>query len=130
PVASVRGRGDEWALVDRTGRVLEHVPAAAPDVPAIENTPRVGIPGSHVAPMADGALSVAAEISPARAKQVRIIVVLPDGSLELRVLTGKGPAAVVRLGLPDDLAAKLLATFTVLDRVDLRRLAVIDVRVP
>ena len=40
------------------------------------------------------------------------------------------PTGVVRLGPPDQLAQKMLATQTVLTQVDLTRLAVLDVRVP
>src|SRR5439155_1590835 len=62
PAASVRGSGDGWLLVDRTGRLLARVPAAAADVPAIENTPRAGAPGGQLAAVADGALAVAAQV--------------------------------------------------------------------
>ncbi|HET7652004.1 MAG TPA: hypothetical protein VFK42_03140, partial [Acidimicrobiales bacterium] len=51
---------------------------------------------------------------------------------ELR-LAGAKPGVsggVVRFGPPDQIREKLLAVFTVLDHVDLRDLAVLDVRVP
>jgi hypothetical protein len=55
-----------------------------------------------------------------------VTALLPDGSLELRLV----PRGVVRFGPPTRVREKLLAVLTVLDQADVRRLSMIDVRVP
>jgi hypothetical protein len=59
-------------------------------------------------------------------QRVAGVAAAEGGQLELRL----NPAGVVRLGPPDQLAEKMLATQTVLAQVDLTGLAVLDVRVP
>ena len=60
------------------------------------------------------------------AQRVAGIAAADGGQVELRLK----PSGIVRLGPPDQLAQKMLATQTVLTQVDLTRLAVLDVRVP
>jgi hypothetical protein len=131
PVATVRSGGDGWMLVDRTGRFLAPVPAPVDRLVAIEGTPRAVRPGDRLAPQAMGALAVAAAIPPERVAQTRVVALLPDGTIELRLVpVGPGPAGVVRFGPPERIREKLVATYTVLDNVDRRGLAVLDVTVP
>ncbi|MBV8986554.1 MAG: hypothetical protein JO248_19150, partial [Acidimicrobiia bacterium] len=63
---------------------------------------------------------------PQVAQRVTAVAAADGGQVELRLK----PSGVVRLGPPDQLAEKMLATQTVLTQVDLTRLAVLDVRVP
>lgn len=131
PAASVRGAGEGWMLVDASGRVLGAIPLPDPKLPAIENTPRALHPGDQLAAMAQAPLAVARRIPSERVNQVRVVAILEDGSIELRLMPrDKTPPGIVRFGAADQIDAKLIAAFTILDKVDLRRLAVIDVRVP
>lgn len=131
PVATVRAAGDGWMLVDRTGRFLAPVPTPVDTLVAIEGTPRAGRPGGRLAPSAMGALAVAAAIPPERVGQTRVVALLADGTVELRLApVGPGPAGVVRFGPPERIREKLVAVYTVLDHTDRRGLAVLDVTVP
>jgi hypothetical protein len=118
-------------LVDRTGRLLARQPDPQPGLPAIEGGTYASAPGATIAPAARGALAVARLIPGDRVDEIPVVAIVEHGELELRLAYGPGkPNGVARLGPPDDLADKLLAVFTVLDRVDRRGLAVVDVRVP
>lgn len=131
PVATVRAVGGGWMLVDRTGRFLAPVPTPVDALVAIEGTPPAGRPGGRLAPPAMGALAVAAAIPPERVGQTRVVALLADGTIELRLVpVGAGPGGVVRFGPPDRIREKLVATYTVLDNTDRRGLAVLDVTVP
>lgn len=131
PVATVRAAGDGWMLVDRSGRFLAPVPSPVDTLVAIEGTPRAGRPGERLDPSAMGALAVAAAIPSERVGQTRVVALLPDGTIELRLApAGPGPGGVVRFGAPERIREKLVATYTVLDHVDRRGLAVLDVTVP
>ncbi len=151
PVARLPERGGGTAVVDRTGRVLS---VAAPNTPAL-NSPGVlalpaisglqpaGPPGTTVqaAPLATGALLVAASVpgkvgitgatgtgatgTGATGGAVQAVVVTSAG---LQLSLSNGPSVI--LGTADQLSQKLVALRTMLDRVDLRGVATIDVRVP
>jgi hypothetical protein len=71
------------------------------------------------------ALAIAAALPPDVRAKVVLVVVSPDGA-ELRLR----PEGTVKLGSLDRLDEKLRTTETLLARADLRRLAVLDVRVP
>jgi cell division protein FtsQ len=127
PAAAVPARSGGWALVDGTGRVLAPVGEAPADRPVLEGVPPAGGPGTSVAPLTRGPLEVARALTPAMRLHVAGVVRTPDGELQLR-LRSEG---VVHLGDHDALAAKLLATETVLAHVDdTRSVAALDVRVP
>ena len=53
-----------------------------------------------------------------------------DGSLDALVVVPGGDTATVRLGAPDQLESKLVELASVLERADLNRVSVIDLRVP
>ena len=128
--ASVPGRSGRWALVDGSGRVLVEVPGPNPDRPVIEGIPPAGAPGTRLEAPGRSALRVATTLPGTLAARVGAVV-LRDGEVELRLRPEPAqPPRTVRLGSDDRLPEKLLATETLLARADLRRLAVIDVRVP
>lgn len=131
PVATVRAAGGGWMLVDRTGRVLAPVPTPVDTLVAIEGTPPAGLPGERLVPSAMGALAVAAAIPPERVAQTRVVALLADGTVELRLApAGPEPGGVVRFGPPERITEKLVAAYTVLDHIDRRGLSVLDVTVP
>lgn len=142
-VAAVRAATGGWMLVDRAGRLLAAQALPERRLPAIEGIDPAAAPGATLPAKARDALRVAAAIP--RREVARVpVVALVDGEVELRLaaLSPKKPGApskapplsaagpVVRFGAVERVEEKLLAVFTVLERVDLRGLVVLDVRVP
>lgn len=108
-------------LVDGNGRVL------APDGTMDMIDTRIlgavaGEPGSTVEGV-EGALRVAALLTPGMRSRIATISVAPDGSLTL----GLRPQGTAILGPATDLAAKVAALRTVMAQVDQRDLASINV---
>jgi cell division protein FtsQ len=141
PAAVVRG-GSGWAVVDVTGRVLEVGAARPPDLPALNGAPVPGGPGTTIADSGAGSagaespgaespgaesLSVVAALPPALRARVREIVIAPGGEVSLQLTP---PGGEIRLGRPDNLETKLTSALTVLEKANVARLAVLDVRVP
>lgn len=126
PVAAVKAGPSGWLLVDATARVLDRSPTPPPDEPVLDGIGPPVAPGADLAPPAAGALAVAVQMPATLLPRVVAIVPVADGGVELRLK----PSGVVRLGPPDQVAAKLLAVQTIVDHVDLHNLAVLDVRVP
>jgi len=125
PVAVVPAKSG-MAIVDRAGRVIAVAPTAPAGLPTLVGLPPAGIPSTTVGGRAADLLAVAQAMPPPVAQRVTAVVAAADGQVELRLK----PSGIVRLGPPDQLADKMLATQTVLTQVDLTRLAVLDVRVP
>jgi cell division protein FtsQ len=127
-VAVIAADGAGSALIDRSGRVLEWVDAAPPGLAVLTGLPPAGPAGTTLAPEAVAALSVAVAL-PAELRS-RIAGVAPaeggGGEVEMRL----SPEGSVRLGPPVDLDKKFDAIRAVLAQVDLRNLAVLDVRRP
>jgi cell division protein FtsQ len=116
------------ALVDATGRVLEFVDAGPPELPVLMGLPAPGPPGSTLGPEGVATLRVAIAL-PAELR-ARTAALSPaagaGGEVELRL----NPEGTVRLGPPEDLDRKFTAIRAVLAQVDLRNLAILDVRRP
>lgn len=135
-VAAARGPSDgaqeTWLLVDGEGRLLARRDRAQEGVPAIEGGPFGATPGDAIDPAGKGALDVARAIGADRVGEIPVVAVVDGGELELRLAGDQpgGSGGVVRFGPPEQVREKLLAVFTVLDQVDRRGLAVLDVRVP
>lgn len=133
PVARL-GAGDGAVVVDRDGRVLAPAAALAPDevVPLVVGVEVAGAPGEPAATDARGrvrpglarALEVAERLPAALGSPVDAVIV-DDGAVDLELGVGRA-----RLGARGDVDDQLVALATVLARVDLRCVAVIDVRVP
>ncbi|HUR18014.1 MAG TPA: FtsQ-type POTRA domain-containing protein [Acidimicrobiales bacterium] len=119
--------GRLWGLIDVTGRILEVGPAKPAGLPVIGNVGEVGPPGSSIAPAAGASLEVAASLPEALRRRVADVATGPGGEVELQLVA---PGGMVRLGPAEGLDQKYAALETLLEKVDLARLAVIDVRVP
>lgn len=115
----------EWAILDATGRVVEVVSERPAGLLVLEGLGDVPEPGVTVA-SADGPLSVWAALSPSLAARTLAVVALEGGQIELKL----NPQGTVRMGPVEGLGAKVRAAETVLASVDVRNLAVIDVRLP
>jgi cell division protein FtsQ len=119
-----------WAVVDQTGRVLAMSNEPPTGLLRLTGVAPAGRPGTQLDSEADAALSVAASLPPDLVSRLATVGPAtgrrddPDTALTLR---GSG---VVLWGTPDDAADKTVALRTVLTRVDLTRVATIDVRVP
>ena len=128
PVATIASEGGTVALIDGTGRVLAWVDAAPTGMAVLTGLPPAGPAGSTLAEDSVAALSVAVALPPEL--RTRITGVAPaeggGGEVEMRL----SPESSVRLGPPVDLDRKFDAIRAVLAQVDLRNLAVLDVRRP
>jgi len=117
---------NQIALLDRSGRVL----ALTDQVPAgllrLDGVAPPSTAGAQLAPDARGAVSVAAALPDALRTQVASISSGADG-IDLHLT---GSSAVVLLGTPDQLDAKIVAVTTMLAKVDMRGAKTVDVRVP
>jgi len=125
PVAAVPAKTGV-DVVDRTGSVLANQPASPPGLPLLLGLPPAGPATTRVGGRAGDLLAVAQAMPTQVAQRVSGIAAADGGEIELHL----NPSGIVRLGTPDQLAQKMLATETVLTQVDLTRLAVLDVRVP
>lgn len=125
PIAVTRDDAGDWALVDRTGRVLERAAAPPPGLPVVEGVPAAGVPGSRLSAVATDTLEVAAQLPPGLAPRV-VAVALGSAGVELRLR----PQGVVLVGTAEGAGDKLQAAHTVLGAVDGRTVATLDVRVP
>lgn len=119
--------GRRWAIADVTGRILDVVTAKPPGLPVIGNVKGVGGPGSSIALAAAALLDVAASLPHSLRARVADLATTPGGEVELQLVA---PRALVRLGAAEDLDRKYAALLTLLEKVDLAQLEVIDVRVP
>ena len=115
-----------WALVEENGRVLamERELPGAP-VPITGLNIAQAAPGDWLEPTQRDALTVAAELYEPVRGAVRSIQVGPEGYvLDLH------NAGRVLLGNAEEMAAKVLAVHTFIDRVNLRCMDTLDVRSP
>jgi len=128
PVAATEAQPGAMALIDNTGRVLDWVPEPPSGLPVLAGLPPAGAPGTTLA--ADGVATLQVAIALPAELRTRISGLAPapgdGGEVELRL----DPEGMVRLGPPDDLDRKFTAIRAVLTQVDLRNLAVLDVRRP
>ena len=115
-----------WAIVEENGRVL----SVEPDISEAA-MPILGLNVAHAAPGdwldvdQRAALAVAGALYEPVRSAVRAIEVRPDGYV--LDLHGSGD---VLLGDAKQIAAKVLAVHTFIERVDLRCMATLDVRAP
>jgi cell division protein FtsQ len=120
--AAVRVTDTRWAEVDDTGRVLAVRDAAPDGMPAVRGVEGRVAEGEPLPSVAADALLVLDAATAA----------LPGGVAEvdtaLDVTLGFG--TTVRFGTTDDLEEKVAALETVLARVDLSCLAIVDLRAP
>ncbi|MHB1598358.1 MAG: cell division protein FtsQ/DivIB [Acidimicrobiales bacterium] len=125
-VAEVPLTSGSYALVDPTGRVLEDTAVRVRELPLVTGTASVPPPGRWLPAASSPAIAVAGALPVAVLPRIAAVVGLPGGDVELRLASG--PTVV--LGPADGLGAKMTALTTVLDRVALRGIVTIDLRVP
>jgi len=115
-----------WAIVEENGRVLtvEQQLSGSP-VPIVGLNVAQAAPGDWLEPAHRGAVAVAAELYEPVRGAVRSIQVGPEGYvLDLH------DGGRVLLGDSREMAAKVLAVHTFIERVNLRCLDTLDVRLP
>ncbi|HUR49506.1 MAG TPA: FtsQ-type POTRA domain-containing protein [Acidimicrobiales bacterium] len=126
PVAGVARPQGGWALVDKDARVLVVIDGPPVGLPHIHDAKKVPDPGQHLEPDLAEAATAAAAL-PESLKRVVGGVNLRGDGVELALTAG----GVVRLGDPGrQLAEKLRAAATVLNRVGVDDIGVLDVTVP
>lgn len=128
PVAVTEAEPGAMALIDGTGRVLEWTSAPPPGLPVLAGLPPAGPPGTTLGVGGVATLEVAVALPAELRARIAGLAPAPGsgGEVELRL----NPEGMVRLGPPDDLEAKFTAIRAVLAQVDVRNLAVLDVRRP
>lgn len=128
PVAAMAAEPAGFALVDAGGLVLEHVDAVPPGVVQLAGLPPAGEPGTRLSDAGVATLAVAVALPPALVARTAGVGPAEGGTgeVELRLT----PEGMVKLGPPDDLLRKFDAVAAVMAQVDLRNLAVLDVRRP
>jgi cell division protein FtsQ len=112
-----------WAVLDKTGRVLDIRSDRAPDLPEVIGAGAAPVPGGSMAP-ARPALDVVAALPEAIRRAVGSVTLDGDS------VTLQSGARVIRIGPPTQLAAKVAALSVLLERVGDRSVAFLDVRVP
>lgn len=131
PVAGVRAIGSGWMLVDQEGYQLEVIPDMVPGVVPVEGTMPVGKPGKIVESDGLAALALVEALDPTLRASVMRVVFSEGPSLGAVLRPGEGGEEVeVRFGSPVDLKMKAVDLSTILANVDIRDIAVLDVRVP
>jgi len=113
-------------LVDIEGRVLEVPGVADDDLVVVTGVSGSAEPGGWLASTALDALGVAAAVDADLVDRIGAIEVQADGSLDVQL----DESGRVRLGGAIELDAKLLALQTMLERVDLQCLDILDLQVP
>lgn len=116
---------ERFAMVDRTGQQLEVLPGRPEGFLSIAGVDASGVPGQQVPPAGLAVIALIEAMTPDIAA-VTSGVVIDDGELMVDLAVG-GRAT---FGDERALAEKLIALETVLARVDLQCVALIDVRVP
>lgn len=117
--------GDRWAVLDKQGRVLEVDPVRPAGLPQVEGVDLSAEPGSTIA-AASGPLAVLEALPPELESRTAAVAAVGGGQVELKL----NPRGTVRIGPPVEVAAKVRAVETILSSVDVRDLAVLDVRFP
>lgn len=126
PVAGVAQPDGKWALVDGDARVLMVIDGPPVGLPHIHDAEEVPAPGAVLSADLAEAVGAAAALPESLKRYVGGVNLRPEG-VEL-ALTGGG---VVRLGdAGRQLAEKLRAAATVLNRVGPAEVGVLDVTVP
>ncbi len=116
------------ALVDGTGRVLEWVATGPPELPVLAGLPPAGPPGTSLG--AEGVATLRVAVALPIELRARTAGLAPAGGAGGEVELRLNPEGMVRLGPPEDLDRKFTAIRAVLAQVDLRNLAILDVRRP
>lgn len=131
PVAFTVSQGGNAALVDGGGRVLDWVDVPPPDLAALAGLPPAGPAGSSLTPAGMATLTVAVALPPELRGRTAGVSPAGDHDVDINLsFDGRPSESVVRLGPPENLDTKFDAVRTVLARVDLHDLAVLDVRRP
>lgn len=131
PVAVVASGPNGLALLDATGLVVGVASQAPAGTVRLEGLAAPGPPGSRLPAAAGLALRVASAMADPLGGRVEAIVADGAGAVELRLRSaGELPGARVRMGGADRVEEKLMAVQAVLDGVDVRTMATLDVRLP
>lgn len=131
PVAVVASGSSGLALVDNTGQVVAVATQAPAGTVRLEGVATPGPPGSRLPAAASLAVRVASIMEDRLGSRVEAIVADGAGTVDLRLRpAGDLPGARVRMGGADRVVEKLMAVQAVLDGVDVRTMATLDVRLP
>lgn len=125
PLATMASAPTGWALVDRTGRVLEVQPSK-PSGLAVVVAPPAPAPGRYVTRSAAAGLAVVDALPASLSQLLETVTVAEDDTL---VIGFKG-VPTVYFGPAEQVRSKLVAVSTLVERANLEGAEAIDVRVP
>lgn len=126
PVAVLDGGEGQWVLVDGDRRVLATTAERPPDLPVVVGIADLPEPGRLLGPGSAPVVAIAAALPESVRARVSQVAAGPDGQVHLNL----APTGRVLLGDGSRINDKVAALATVFERVDLRGLAVLDLRVP
>jgi cell division protein FtsQ len=130
PVAAIAAKGGGWIVVDRGGRQLAVEKEPAIELLRVAGRQLTPVPGEVAGERFQGSLDLAAVIPPSLRPSIASLWPQEDGTIEATVSLPGGGSAAARFGAPAQLERKLLALAAVLERADLARVTIIDLRVP
>jgi cell division protein FtsQ len=125
PIAALTAAAGGWALVDRTGRVLELGPESPPGMTLVTGA-AAPKPGASVDAVALASLGILDSLPPSLAERVNGLTVVADGTVDVHAVG----LPVIHFGPPEQIRSKLVALATLAARADLRGVKAVDVRVP
>lgn len=126
PLAVYGATDGLWRVVDDEGRVLVKLEGRPVEVLLLDGGGPALEPGATVPETLAGAVRVARALPPSLKARTLALTVTPEGEYALRLQ----PQGTVLLGSADDIRDKLVATLTVLAKVDSKTLETLDVRSP
>jgi cell division septal protein FtsQ len=118
----------EYALVDRSGRVLARVAGRPHGLLVLSGVGQPGAPGSVIGWRAASVLAVAAALPASLIADLRSIETLKGDAADVTLTLANGVTAL--FGPASDMRAKFVALATVLQRVSLAGIGTVDLRVP
>lgn len=124
PVAVVRG-GTGYALVDRTGRVLEDLASRRAGLPYLLSSGALPSPGGRLSGHGPALAAVAADMPESMVNEVTALGWTRQGAT-VRLRDG----IVALIGSPQAVGEKFVSLATVLAKADLSDIGTIDLRVP
>lgn len=127
--AAVMRNGKEWIVLDHEGRAIQESQRRPANLPELAGVNPPG-EGGRAGPEIKAPLNLVAVIPPDLRGRFPSVFRKEDGTLEVLVTGTGGRPATVFFGPPAQIAEKMTSLVTVMNEIDFRGVATVDVRVP